>query len=286
MRKIPAILEQLTGIRLTQSAITQDALKRAESAVGEQYRKLRAAVASEEVVHTDDTGWRVGGKTAFLMAFVNRSLAVYQIRSRHRNEEVRELIGPDFKGTLICDRGKSYDAEALAEVPQQKCLAHLLRNAAEVAEKKTGRAKHFSAKLKELLRQALALRSAKAGMSAREYRKQGEALREELSFHLRHRALRDPGNQALLNGVGYQDDLGNVLRFLDRDSIEPTNNRAERELRPAVIARKLSHCSRTRRGADAFEAFTSVIQTIRKNHPARLIEDLAQLIAQPSAISP
>jgi len=41
-------------------------------------------------VHTDDTGWRVGGAPAFLMAFVSRSLSVYQVRPQHRNEEVRE----------------------------------------------------------------------------------------------------------------------------------------------------------------------------------------------------
>jgi hypothetical protein len=46
--------------------------------------------------------------------------------------------------------------------------------------------------------------------------------------------------------------------------VEPTNNRAERDLRPAVIARKVSHCSRNERGARAFEAFTSVIQTLRR----------------------
>jgi hypothetical protein len=133
-----------------------------------------------------------------------------------------------------------------------------------VAEKKTGRAKHFSLGLKQLLRDAQALRSEKAGVNAREYRKKVVALCADLSRHLRDRVLSDPDNQTLLNGVGYQDDQGNLLRFLDRDSMEPTNNRAERELRPAAIARKLSHCSRTRRGADAFEAFTSVIQDAAK----------------------
>ena len=69
-------------------------------------------------MHTDDTGWRVGGRTAFLMSFVNPSLAVYQTRNRHRNEEVRELVAGDFAGVLVCDRGKSYDAEELADVAQ------------------------------------------------------------------------------------------------------------------------------------------------------------------------
>ena len=51
----------------------------------------------------------------------------------------------------------------------------------------------------------------------------------------------------------------------DDPSIEPTNNRAERALRGAVIARKVSHCSKNVGGADAFSAFTSVIRTLARN---------------------
>ena len=39
---------------------------------------------------------------------------------------------------MVCDRGRSYDALELEGVAQQKCLAHLIRNAAKVAEDKTG----------------------------------------------------------------------------------------------------------------------------------------------------
>ena len=270
VRKTPAILEELTGIRLTQGAITQDAMKQAEGIIGARQEQLRASVREQPVMHTDDTGWRVGGRTAFLMAFVNPSLAVYQIRNRHRNEEVRELIPGDFAGVLVCDRGKSYDAEELTDVAQQKCLSPLLRNASEVAEKKTGQAKQFSLKLKDRLREAMALRAAKAELDAAEYQHRAPALDEELTCHLRNRILRDDDNQRLRNGVGAQQDRGNLLRFLRQEDVEATNNRAERELRPAVIARKVSHCSRNERGARAFEAFTSVIQTLRKTTTSTL----------------
>jgi hypothetical protein len=70
-----------------------------------------------------------------------------------------------------------------------------------------------------------------------------------------------------------------VLRFLGEDGVEPTNNRAERDLRPAVIARKVSHCSRNERGARAFEAFTSVLQTIRKTNPLKMVATLVKLIS-------
>jgi transposase len=279
VRKTPAILEDLTGVRLTQGAITQDALRQTGSAVGARYEQLRASVREQAVVHTDDTGWRVGGETAFLMAFVNPSLSVYQIRRRHRNEEVRELIPADFSGVMVCDRGKSYDAEELEAVAQQKCLGHLIRNAAAVAKGKTGRAKHFSSRLRELFRQALSLSANKVELKPAEYQDQVQQLDDELTIHLRRdRNLRDEDNQRLLNGVGAQHERGRLLLFLRKEGIEPTNNRGERDLRPAVIARKVSQCSKNERGAHAFEAFTSVLQTIRKNAPSAIVATLAKLI--------
>ena len=282
VRKTAEIVEQLTGVRLTQSAITQDASKPTEGPVGERYSELRESVKEQTVIHTDDTGWRVGGAPAYLMAFVNQALSVYQIRPRHRNEEVRELIPADFQGVMICDRGPSYDARKLEEVAQQKCLSHLIRNARAVEESKTGRAQQFSRRLKELLQQALALWAKKKELDVADYTQQVEELRDELTLHLRDRVLSDADNQRLLDGVGAQHDRARVLSFLTEEGVEPTNNRAERDLRPAVVARKVSHCSRNERGARAFEAFTSVLQTIRKTNPAGLVAALIKLLSPPA----
>ena len=282
VRKTPAIIEDLTGVRLTQSAITQDALRQSEGAVGARYEALRASVREQAVVHTDDTGWRVGGRTAFLMAFVNASLSVYQVRSRHRNEEVRELIPADFGGVLVCDRGRSYDAVELEAVAQQKCLGHLIRNATIIAEEKTGRARRFGRQVADTLRRALSLATGRNQMTSADYWTEAAGLDDELTFLLRDRTLRDPDNQRLLNGAGAQHDRGRLLRFIGEDEVEPTNNRAERDLRPAVIARKVSHCSKNERGARAFEAFTSVLQTIRKtNHSAAFLPALLNCSARP-----
>ena len=75
----------------------------------------------------------------------------------------------------------------------------------------------------------------------------------------------DRDNCRLQNELGWQDDRGNLLGFLDDPAIESTNNRADRALRGAVIARKVSHCSRNEAGADAFSAFTSVIRTLTRH---------------------
>lgn len=264
VRKVPSILKELTGVCLTQSAITQDALRRAGGPVGAVYEDLRNGVREAGVVHTDDTGWRIGGQSAFLMGFDTDQSAVYQIRYQHRNEEVRELVPSDYGGVLVSDRGKSYDAEQLYDVAQQKCVAHLLRNVTDVVERKQGRARQFGATLKALLREGLALWHARNDLSEEEFRERGQELDERMTYHLRRRVLQDDDNRRLLDGIGLQHDRGNLLRFLQTEGVEPTNNRAERMLRPAVIARKVSQCSKNQRGAHAFSAFLSIAQTARK----------------------
>lgn len=264
-RKVPAILRGLTGVEVTQSAIEQDALRRAEAEVGRRYDELRREIGISARVHSDDTGWREGGAAAFLMTFETDETTVFQIRARHRNQEVREVIGDDYGGVLCTDRGTSYDARALAEVRQQKCIGHIQRSISQVLERKRGRARWFGTRLKQLLAEAVEARAQylRDG-KPRAFRRRANRVRAEISEHLRDRLLVDTDNQRLLNGIGWHHDRGNLLRFLDDPSIEPTNNAAERALRPAVIARKISQCTKNDRGSRAFEAFKSVTQTIKK----------------------
>ena len=280
VRRLPAILREMTGITVTQSALTQDALKQAEGPVGAAYRALREQVPDAAVTYTDDTGWRVGGDGAYLMAFDTDQQTVYQIRQQHGNEQVREVIPSDYQGTLVTDRFSSYEAEELAGVEQHKCLSHLLRNVSEVVENKTGRAKAFGSQLKSVLQRANELwRQQRAG-EVSDYAEQAERMELELNHLLRPRQLRDPDNQRLLDGIGYQNDQQRVLNFLYNPAVEPTNNRAERALRPAVIARKVSHCSKNERGAEAFAAFTSIARTAVKKGVTSVTKTFQRLIQQ------
>jgi transposase len=281
VRKVPAVLAALTGVRLTQGALTQDALRRTAGSVGMAYAKWRAAVSESPVVHTDDTGGRVGGEPAHLMAFETEAATVYQIRPRHRHEEVREVIPADYAGVMVTDRGRSYDARAFDHVDQQKCLAHILRSISDVVERQTGRARDFGAQLKACLQEALVLWHRPREAPIADFKVEAEALQAELTHQLRNRRLKDRDNQRLLNELGWHHDRGNVLRFLTDPRIEPTHNRAERALRPAVIARKVSHCSQNDAGAHAFAVFTSVVRTLAKQGMDSLVENLSQLFRGP-----
>lgn len=285
VRKLPMVLKELTGITLTQGAMTQDALRRGEAEVGARYRQLCDGMREAPVVNTDDTGWRVGGSTAYLMVFVSEQSTVYQIRARHRNEEVREVIPGDYAGVMGTDRGKSYDAEEFTAVAQQKCLGHLQRNLTEVLETKKGRAREFGLGLKDMLRQSIELHHRRSLLPPADYQLQVQQIDADLTFHLRHRILKDEDNQRLLDGIGLHQDRGNLLRFLRVEGLEPTNNRAERALRPAVIARKVSHCSKNQRGAEAFAAFVSVIQTAAQSGAHSTVAYLRNLFSTPASPS-
>jgi hypothetical protein len=274
-------------------------MKQAEGPVGEAYVTLRESVQASPNVHTDDTSWRYDGKTAFLMVFETPSAVVYQIRGQHRNEEVREVVPATYTGVMICDGGTSYSAIELADVKQQKCLRHIDGLLEEALEEDPGDV--FAATLKGNLDEAHELwRRFRAGAIDRErYDEDGarlakavtlELIRERTRLHFLDPAeatARDRTNRRLAEGIGEHHDRGNLLRFLSDPSIEPTNNRAERALRPAVIARKVSHCSRNERGANAFSAFLSVIRTAAKAG-ASAVETLLDLITRssPSRASP
>jgi hypothetical protein len=206
VRRLPAILREMTGMTVPQSALTQDALKQAAGPAGAAYQELRAAVRQAPVVYTDDTGWRIGGDGAYLMAFDTDRETVSQVRRRHGQEQVREVAPGDYAGFLVTDRFSSYEAEELSAVAQHKCLSHLQRNISEVVASKTGRAKAFGSQLKALLRQAHERwRQRRAGAVAG-YAAQVEALQDKLTNLLRPRRLRDPDNQRLLDGLGWQHD--------------------------------------------------------------------------------
>ena len=214
VRKVPTVLRLLSGVRLTQGALTQDALR-------------RAAIAAAPVVHTDDTSWRVGGEPALLMAFEREAATVYQVRPRHRHQEVQEVIPADDVGVRVTDRGRSYDAQAFEAVHQQKCLAHIQRSISDVLDTKRGRARDLGEQLKAQLQEALALWRDYRDGTVTDFKAEAEALQAEVTYQLRHRHLQDPDNQRLLNELGWHHDRGSLLRFLADPRIKPTNNRAE-----------------------------------------------------------
>src|SRR5918999_5007156 len=215
VRKVPLVLELLTGLGLTQGAITQDALRRAKGSIGQKYQELRAGVRESPVVYTDDTSWKVGGQSAHLMAFDTDLVTVYQVRPRHRHQEV---VSQNYQGVMRTDRGRSYEDKSFRRVKQQKCLAHLQRTLGEVLDRKKGRARDLAVRLWEENHYG----------DREEFDRWAPEVRLALSYHLRDRPFKDQDHRKLLRMLHRYHQRGDLLRFLAEPLVEPTNNRVER----------------------------------------------------------
>jgi transposase len=266
VRKVPTVLALTVGLRVTQGALTQSALKLADenNLIDMKYQALRENVQHASLVNTDDTGWRVAGTGAFLMAFKTASSLVYQICKQHRSDEVLKLIPTNFAGVMGCDRFSSYDAKEFDQVKQQKCVAHVLKNIRDLLEVSKGRARDFPKAVRTVFKAALRLHSrfVRDDVTEEVFVHDGRALSRKLGRLLRERPQPlTKLNERLRRGLAWHHARGSLLRFLLDPSISPTNNAAERALRPAVIFRKLCAGSKNWRGARALVAFKSVIES-------------------------
>jgi transposase len=277
VRTGPAVLQVWTRVQGTPGARTPDALRQAQPLGGTASELLRAAGPAAPVVHTDDTGWRVGGAPASLMAVETDTAPGYQLRPRHRHEEVQEVIPSDDAGVMVTDRGRSYEAQAFDGVDQQKCAVHILRSSREVVATKPGRARDLGEQLKGLLQDARALWPEYRDGHVTADKAESATVQAALTYQLRDRCRKDPDQQRLLKALGWHHDRGNLRRCLADPRLEPMNNRAERALRPAVMARKVSHGTKSGRGADALAAFTRVMRTLITAGAGSVVDTLSKL---------
>ncbi len=260
--KIADLLGEMYGLPITRGGLAQADARLARRA-RPIYEHLIELLRRSVVVHVDETGWRIGALSAWLWVFTNTHVSVYTIATSRGHEVVLNILGREFRGVLVADSFKAYDAAALEGWLQQKCVAHLLRNLAELLENKRGWAAGFGKDLMKLLRDGLALKARASSMEQTEYEAATEALEERLDRLLAPaRRLTDGDNLRL--AARLRRARPDILRFLYWDEVDATNNRAERALRPAVITRKTGGCNRTDVGAQTHAILASVLASCRQ----------------------
>ncbi len=222
------------------------------------YEQLILSIRGKQAVCGDETGWKIAGHNAWLWVFTQEEITIYRIDPSRAHHVIERVLGEDFQGTLGCDCFLSYNAVSYA---QQKCLAHLIRNAKEIEKTKKRGAVRFPRAVQRLLQAAIRLKRRKDQMSPHGYAVARGRI-ETAMDRLLTGALTDPDNARFAQRLHKHRDR--LFVFLYNDAVQPTNNAAERALRPAVIARKLSAGNRTAQGAKNHSILASVIQTCRQ----------------------
>ena len=256
-RKIVELFGQHFGLRLTAGGLVQ-AGQRLARRLEPTHRSLLEAMRTSSVCHADETGWKIGGHNAWLWVFTNAQHTVYAVSRGRGQEVVRDVLGDNYQGTLVSDCFVAYDSLPWAKA---KCLGHIIHELSELLAVKKGPARAFLRESLELFRRAMHLKTQKSRLKPSAYMAQATLLEKRLNGLLL-RTLTEPDNIRLANR--FRKQRPHLLRFLYHDEVEPTNNRAERALRPAVIARKLSGCNRTEAGAQMHEVLASLAVTCRQ----------------------
>jgi transposase len=223
---------------------------------GPAYARLLHLMRQQAAIQVDETSWRVDGVPHWLWVFVNDVVALYVV-SRSRGSKVPQaLLGPDFDGVVISDFFSAYSP---LEVEKAKCWSHLLRDSHEYAKGQDAESErtHFHRTLHALfVEMGLALEQVQVDPAGREqvYDEMREKLGRFASQHYRTWQCQ----QLAARITKYLDDL---VVWLLNPAVEATNNAAERALRGAVVTRKTSFGSRSKRGAHAFARMLSIIMT-------------------------
>lgn len=203
-----------------------------------------------EVLHLDETPWYQTGVLLWLWVATSRTVVVFRIGSRSKGDLVA-MIGEGFLGWLVSDGYRAYRDHPR----RQRCLAHLIRKAVALGFYRNG--SQFGS---EVARDLRALIKAVADGADGERVKR---LISRLKWGCQcHQYETEEKVRALAREI--LNDWDAVIAFVNNPNLPPTNNDAERALRHAVIARRLSFGTRTDEGSRFYAAGLSVIETCPK----------------------
>jgi transposase len=262
-RDVVELCEQLFSSRISIGTI--DAiLTRAGDALVEPYADLLDRVRRAAALNMDETGWRLkGAQRALWGAFTERH-AVFAIAPSRHEDHARDLLA-DSTAIVTSDRWWAYGHLPLKR--RQVCWSHVQRDFAAhadglAAEKDLGEA---GLRVCEELFWAWEI-YAHTGERA-ELKRRTRVLRRELKPILTRHARKGARYR---RGRRFARNLLNVWpalwTFDAIDGVQPTNNHAERGLRGAVIARKLSLGSQSVGGERRIERLLSAHTTCRLQH--------------------
>jgi hypothetical protein len=268
-----------------QTGVGYGALVRGQKQLARFLEPVTAALLTQyrqaPVKHADETGWRSDGQNGYAWLLATPLISLFRFRSSRSAAVAAEVFGKEpLPGVLVVDRYAAYNH---APVPLEYCLEHIKRDVEDMEKQHPGEAEiaAFAGSLVSALCEAMTLRS--LGLSRQEFlRRAGQTKRRIIAIV--HRQATHPAIQKTQNIFRKHKDR--LYHWARDPSIPAENNLAERDLRPLVIARKVSFGSQSEAGARTRETLMSVLHTLKKRGmdvAATLQSALDRLAADPAA---
>jgi len=264
------IQHYLRGVTLgslaQQTGMAKGSLVAALHRVARHFKDVPQRLAQEyrhaPVKHADETIWRTDGQNGYAWEFCAPQITVLSLRKTRAASVAKEVLGDQpLPGVLVSDRYSAYNK---APCSLQYCYAHLLRDVQDLEKKfpDAPEVHRFVQSLAPLLAEAMRLRT--LPLSHRQFKRRAVRLKRKI-IQINDQPARHPGVQSVQDI--FRQYPHRLYHWTQNRNIPADNNFAERELRPLVIARKISFGSQSDAGAKTREILMSIVRTLHKRTP-------------------
>jgi hypothetical protein len=249
-------IERQTGIGYSSLV---DAMHHLSKRLKDVPNVLIDAYRQAAVKHADETGWRTNGNNGYAWLFCTPDMSIFRFRGSRSASIAKEVFGQKLlPGRLVVDRYNGYNKMPCSI---QYCYAHLLRTVKDLEKDfpENAEIQSFVEALAPQLANAISLRT--LDITDRQFKRQASKIKNEI-IHLTHRQAKHPAIQKIQDI--FREKAHRLYHWADDRKVPADNNLAERELRPLVIARKISFGSQSDAGARTREILMTVLHTLRK----------------------
>lgn len=226
------------------------------------FEEIRAAVLQSSNVNADESSWRFKRLRHWLWVGAT-SIATFFCIDPSRSRATFQTIFHGFCNTLTSDR---YGAYNLYPGSRQACLAHIRRDFIKVSERPNADGAIGRILCDQLDTIFSHWKQFKTGtLSRSDLQQQSQEMIENIKLALIIGSAGDKiSSKTAALCYDLLDRFDTLWTFLSEEYVEPTNNLAERNLRPAVIYRKLTGGSQSKWGMEFVERLLTVVCTCRQ----------------------
>lgn len=273
--KVQRLMKDLFGMSFVPATAMWFGRRAARNGAG-LYQEIIEAIRKAVMAHADETGIHVDGVNWWVWIMCTAALAAFRVDPSRSRKAAQALLGKKFAGTLVADDYKGYNRTSKY---RQSCLAHPIRVARELAvelarsplQHRRSQAIAFCNDVKDLLVSACKAHRRLVQPAAR--------LRAKAVFTHRIRelcALPVAGERVEKLRDRLLRTLPTLFTFLAKPGVPPTNNAAERALRPIVVFRKMSGGLRSAVGANELATMASLLLSVKlqKGDPLAFLQSL------------
>lgn len=260
-RTTQQVMDDLFGVPMSVGTISQ--LEQATTqVVAAPVQEARDYVETQAVAHLDETSWRQGGQRAWLWVAVTSLVTVFLIRMARGGQVARELLGEHFSGILVTDRYSAYNWYPVRW--RQVCWAHLLRDF-EAIRGRGGASEEIGEALLAKAHQMFTWwhRVREGTLKRSTFQSYMSPLRREVERLLEAGSRCDVSTtEGMCHEILKRREA--LWTFVQVEGVEPTNNAAERAIRPGVQRRKISFGTQSEAGSRFVESMMTVVATLKQ----------------------